>query len=238
MSDLIISKENFTIKDFILPFKKAVKVQLSSDAEESINQSFKQLQSLLESGISVYGVTTGFGKLSHVKINPSDQRILQLNLVRSHAAGVGQPADKRIIRIMMILKLLTFVKGYSGVRMAVVNQIIEFLAQLAHMGLARLGEGEVFYKGKQTESILIMKSLGMVPLQLEPKEGISLINGTQYSTALAIAVLIHSQNLLQCADIIGALSVESSLSSRNVFDPKIHLKDNPFRDIFISLCNE
>ncbi|SVE08102.1 uncharacterized protein METZ01_LOCUS460956, partial [marine metagenome] len=84
MSDLIISKENFTFKDFILPFKKAVKVQLSSDAEESINQSFKQLQSLLESGISVYGVTTGFGKLSHVKINPSDQRILQLNLVRSH----------------------------------------------------------------------------------------------------------------------------------------------------------
>ena len=248
MSDLIISKENFTFKDFILPFKKAVKVQLSSDAEESINQSFKQLQSLLESGISVYGVTTGFGKLSHVKINPSDQRILQLNLVRSHAAGVGQPADKRIIRIMMILKLLTFVKGYSGVRMAVVNQIIEFLnqdiipvipgkgsvgasgdlAQLAHMGLALLGEGEVFYKGKQTESNLIMKSLGMVPLQLEPKEGISLINGTQYSTALAIAVLIHSQNLLQCADIIGALSVESSLSSRNVFDPKIHsLKAHP-----------
>ena len=96
------------------------------------------------------------------------------------------------------------------------------------MGLALIGEGEVFYKGKQTESRLIMKSLGMVPLQLEPKEVISLINGTHYSTALAIAILNYSQNLLQCADIIGALSVESSLSSRNVFDPKIHsLKAHP-----------
>ncbi len=248
MSDLLISKDNFTYEDFILPLNKAVKVQLSSDGEGSINQSHKNLQSILKSGISVYGVTTGFGKLSHVKINPSDQRKLQLNLVRSHAAGVGQPVEKGIVRIMMILKLLTFVKGYSGVRLAVINQIIEFLnqdiipvipekgsvgasgdlAQLAHMGLALIGEGKVFYKGKKTESKLVMKNLGMVPLQLEPKEGISIINGTQYSTALAITMLNQSKNLLKCADIIGALSVESSLSSRNVFDPKIHsLKAHP-----------
>ena len=83
MSDLIISKENFTFKDFILPFKKAVKVQLSSDAEESINQSFKQLQSLLESGISVYGVTTGFGKLSQIQISAKNINQLQENLIRS-----------------------------------------------------------------------------------------------------------------------------------------------------------
>jgi len=99
---------------------------------------------------------------------------------------------------------------------------------LAHMGLALIGEGDVFYKGKRTESKLIMDRLGIAPLELEPKEGISLINGTHYSTAIAIAILNISQNLLQCADIIGALSVESSLSSRNVFNPKIHyLKEHP-----------
>ena len=248
MSGLMITKDNFTFKDFKLSLQKPVHIGLPSEAKDSVNKSHRNLQSILTSGIPVYGVTTGFGKLSHVKINPSDQRKLQLNLVRSHAAGVGRPVDKGIVRTMMILKLLTFVKGYSGVRMSVVNQIIQFLnedivpvvpekgsvgasgdlAQLAHMGLALIGEGEVFYKGKQTESRLIMKSLGMVPLQLEPKEGISLINGTHYSTALAIAILNYSQNLLQCADIIGALSVESSLSSRNVFDPKIHsLKAHP-----------
>tara|TARA_Y100000294_G_scaffold94780_1_gene88212 strand:- start:385 stop:1911 length:1527 start_codon:yes stop_codon:yes gene_type:complete len=248
MSGLLITKNNFTIRDFGLSLQKPVHVKLSSDAVDSVNNSQKNLQSLLTSGISIYGVTTGFGKLSHVKIDPSDQRKLQLNLVRSHAAGVGQPENKGIIRVMMILKLLTFVKGYSGVRMAVLDQIIKFLnhdiipvvpekgsvgasgdlAQLAHMGLALIGEGDVFYKGKQTESKLIMDRLGIFPLELEPKEGISLINGTHYSTALAIAILNISKNLLQCADIIGALSVESSLSSRNIFNPKIHyLKKHP-----------
>jgi histidine ammonia-lyase len=248
MSDLIITKDNFTYKDFKLSLQKPVYIELPSESKDSINKSYRNLQSILTSGIPVYGVTTGFGKLSHVKINPSDQRKLQLNLVRSHAAGVGEPVDKGIVRTMMILKLLTFVKGYSGVRLSFVKQMINFLnediipvvpekgsvgasgdlAQLAHMGLALIGEGDVFYKGKQTESKLIMDRLGIAPLELEPKEGISLINGTHYSTALAIAILNISQNLLQCADIIGALSVESSLSSRNVFNPKIHyLKEHP-----------
>jgi len=248
MSGLIITKDNFTFKDFKLSLKKPVHIELPSEAKDSINNSHRNLQSILKSGIPVYGVTTGFGKLSHVKINPSDQRKLQLNLVRSHAAGVGRAVDEGIVRTMMILKILTFVKGYSGVRLSVVRQMINFLnedivpvvpekgsvgasgdlAQLAHMGLALIGEGDVFYKGKRTESKLIMDRLGIAPLELEPKEGISLINGTHYSTAIAIAILNISQNLLQCADIIGALSVESSLSSRNVFNPKIHyLKEHP-----------
>ena len=248
MSGLIITKDNFTFKDFKLFLQKPVHIELPSEAKDSINNSHRNLQSILKSGIPVYGVTTGFGKLSHVKINPSDQRKLQLNLVRSHAAGVGRAVDEGIVRTMMILKILTFVKGYSGVRLSVVRQLINFLnedivpvvpekgsvgasgdlAQLAHMGLALIGEGDVFYKGKRTESKLIMDRLGIAPLELEPKEGISLINGTHYSTAIAIAILNISQNLLQCADIIGALSVESSLSSRNVFNPKIHyLKEHP-----------
>ena len=248
MSGLIITKDNFTFKDFKLSLQKPVHIELPSEAKDSINNSHRNLQSILKSGIPVYGVTTGFGKLSHVKINPSDQRKLQLNLVRSHAAGVGRAVDEGIVRTMMILKILTFVKGYSGVRLSVVRQMINFLnedivpvvpekgsvgasgdlAQLAHMGLALIGEGDVFYKGKRTESKLIMDRLGIAPLELEPKEGISLINGTHYSTAIAIAILNISQNLLQCADIIGALSVESSLSSRNVFNPKIHyLKEHP-----------
>ena len=248
MSDLFIIKDNYTFKDFELSLQKPIYIELLSDAEDSVNKSHRNLQSILTSGIPVYGVTTGFGKMSGVKINPEDQRKLQLNLVRSHAAGVGQPADKGIIRTMMILKMLTFLKGYSGVRMSVVNQIIKFLnkdivpvvpekgsvgasgdlAPLAHMAMSLIGEGEVFYKEEKTPTKRVLKSKGISPIVLQPKEGISLINGTQYSTAIAISVLNKSQILLECADLIGALSVESSLSSRKVFDPKIHsLKQHP-----------
>ena len=248
MSDLFIIKDNYTFKDFELSLQKPIHIELLSDAEDSVNKSHRNLQSILTSGIPVYGVTTGFGKMSGVKINPEDQRKLQLNLVRSHAAGVGQPADKGIIRTMMILKMLTFLKGYSGVRMSVVNQIIKFLnkdivpvvpekgsvgasgdlAPLAHMAMSLIGEGEVFYKEEKTPTKRVLKSKGISPIVLQPKEGISLINGTQYSTAIAISVLNKSQILLECADLIGALSVESSLSSRKVFDPKIHsLKQHP-----------
>ena len=248
MSDLFIIKDNYTFKDFGLSLQKPIHIELLSDTEDSVNKSHRNLQSILTSGIPVYGVTTGFGKMSGVKINPEDQRKLQLNLVRSHAAGVGQPADKGIIRTMMILKMLTFLKGYSGVRMSVVNQIIKFLnkdivpvvpekgsvgasgdlAPLAHMAMSLIGEGEVFYKEEKTPTKRVLKSKGISPIVLQPKEGISLINGTQYSTAIAISVLNKSQILLECADLIGALSVESSLSSRKVFDPKIHsLKQHP-----------
>ena len=248
MSDLYISTQKYTYKDFSSSLREPIIVRLSEETKNSIVQSHVNLCSILDAGTPVYGVTTGFGKMSRLKINPKDQLKLQLNLVRSHAAGVGDPVDMGIVRTMMILKLLTFIKGYSGVRMEVANHIIEFLkydiipvipekgsvgasgdlAPLAHMAMSLIGEGEVFYKGKKSLTNHILKSNKINPLILQPKEGISLINGTQYSTAIAISVLNKSQILLECADVIGALSVESSLSSRKVFDPKIHsLKQHP-----------
>jgi len=242
MSALIISRDNYSYKDFQTLIRQPISVRLSEEVLESINQSHTHLVSILKSNCSIYGVTTGFGKLSHVNINPEDQKKLQLNLVRSHASGVGKPIEKGIVRVMMLLKLLTFSKGYSGVRKEIVQQLIFFLneniipvipekgsvgasgdlAPLAHLALPLIGEGKVFYNGKQINTEQVIKKMGIKPLILEPKEGISLINGTQYSTAIAITLLNQSFNLLKCADIIGALSVESSLCSRAVFNPKIH----------------
>tara|TARA_B100001123_G_C15345926_1_gene1037253 strand:+ start:15473 stop:16999 length:1527 start_codon:yes stop_codon:yes gene_type:complete len=248
MSDLYISTQKHTYSDFSSSLRDSIVVRLTDEAKGSIIQSHVNLCSILDAGTPVYGVTTGFGKMSHLKINPEDQLKLQLNLVRSHAAGVGSPVDKGIVRTMMILKLLTFAKGYSGVRLDVANQILEFLkydiipiipekgsvgasgdlAPLAHMAMSLIGEGEVFYKEEITATKGLLKSKGINPIVLQPKEGLSLINGTQYSTAIAISVLNKSRLLLQSADVIGALSVESSLSSRNVFNPKIHsLKQHP-----------
>ena len=150
-----------------------------------------------------------------------------------------------------MLKLLTYAKGYSGIRIEVVEKMLEFinkdiipfvpekgsvgasgdLAPLAHIALSLIGEGQVFINKTVSSTQKAFNLLNIKPLELYPKEGISLINGTQYSTAIAISMMNQSVNLLQCSDIIGALSVESSLSSREVFNPIIHsLKVNPLID--------
>tara|TARA_B100000749_G_scaffold280616_1_gene277584 strand:- start:1221 stop:2582 length:1362 start_codon:yes stop_codon:yes gene_type:complete len=187
-------------------------------------------------------VNTGFGKLSEITIDPEEQFKLQLNLVRSHSAGVGDPMGPGLVRATLFLKLLTYVKGYSGVRPEVVNKIIKLLdndllpvipekgsagasgdlAPLAHMALAMIGEGEMIYKGRRISARNALKKANIAPLVLHPKEGLSLVNGTQVSTALAIRSMLDSDILLRTADAIGALSVEGSLSSGDVFRASIH----------------
>ena len=196
----------------------------------------------------IYGVNTGFGNLSNIKIDSKDQKDLQLNLVRSHASGVGNPLELGLIRTVFVLKLLTYVKGYSGIRSAVAEKIVQFinhdilpvipekgsvgasgdLAPLGHMALALIGEGKVFYNGKEITTKTALSKVNIKPLVLQQKEGLSLINGTQVSTALAIKSLLDGDLLLKTADIAGALSVENSFASRKVFQKKIHaLKKHP-----------
>ena len=165
-----------------------------------------------------------------------------MNLVRSHAAGLGKPFSVGIVRVIMALKILTWSKGYSGVRPKLVNQLINMLnkdiiplipslgsvgasgdlAPLSHLACAMIGENDVLYSGKAVSSKKALHAAKLEPIELAAKEGLSLINGTQVSTALGIQALFEAQNLLYSADIISALSVESSLSTRQVFDPSIH----------------
>ena len=190
----------------------------------------------------MYGVNTGFGKLSDIPIKLEDQQQLQLNLVRSHAAGVGSPFDTGITRLAMVLKIMTIAKGYSGVRLDVADQLLFFLnhdilplmpkqgsvgasgdlAPLAHMALALIGEGEVHFLDRIMPAMVALKEAGRPPLELHAKEGLSLVNGTQVSTAIGLKAVIEASRIVKSADIAGALSVEASLSSKHVFAVKIH----------------
>lgn len=248
MKTLRISTRSYSYRDFAPLFYGSVRVSLTKNSLQNLKQSHKRLLVKLDTGETIYGVNTGFGNLSNIKIDPKDQKDLQLNLVRSHASGVGNPLEPGLIRTIFVLKLLTYVKGYSGIRPAVAEKIVQFLnhdilpvipekgsvgasgdlAPLGHMALALIGESKVFYNGKRMATKTALSKANIKPLVLQQKEGLSLINGTQVSTALAIKSLLDGDLLLKTADIAGALSVENSFASRKVFQKRIHaLKVHP-----------
>ena len=169
MKILRISTRSYSYRDFAHLFDGPVCVTLTKNSLHNLKQSHKRLLAKINTGETIYGVNTGFGNLSNIKIDPKDQKDLQLNLVRSHASGVGNPLEPGLIRTIFVLKLLTYVKGYSGIRPAVAEKIVQFLnhdilpvipekgsvgasgdlAPLGHMALALIGEGKVFYNGKE-----------------------------------------------------------------------------------------
>ena len=243
MKILRISTRSYSYRDFAHLFDGPVCVTLTKNSLHNLKQSHKRLLAKINTGETIYGVNTGFGNLSNIKINSKDQKDLQLNLVRSHASGVGNPLEPGLIRTIFVLKLLTYVKGYSGIRSAIAEKIVQFLnhdilpvipekgsvgasgdlAPLGHMALALIGEGKVFYNGKEITTKTALSKAKIKPLVLQQKEGLSLVNGTQVSTALAIKSLLDGDLLSKTADIAGALSVENSFASRKVFQKKIHL---------------
>ena len=242
MEALIFSNKSVSWDDLSHLVISPGRLKISSQTKKLIKISNDVLKDILKKGQLIYGVNTGFGKLSSVSIDQSDIKQLQLNLVRSHAAGIGKPFNIGIARVAMALKILTWSKGYSGVRPKLVNQLIAMLnkdiiplipslgsvgasgdlAPLSHLACAMIGEGDVIYKGKTLSSKKALLSERLKPVELHAKEGLSLINGTQVSTALGVKALFEAQNLLYSADIISALSVESSLSTRQVFNSSIH----------------
>ncbi len=242
MVPLQISNKIRHYRDFISFFIEPIKISISKSAKGRIVESHKILQNVLSAGKTIYGVNTGFGQLSQISIEPDHLNLLQTNLVRSHAAGVGAPIEIGLVRIILYLKLLSYSKGYSGIRYSLASHISDFinhdilpiipekgsvgasgdLAPLGHMALALIGEGAVSHKGKVTKTATALKKVGLKPFKLKVKEGLSLINGTQFSTAIGIQAMLQGDLLAQCADVIGAISVEASLSSRNVFKASIH----------------
>ena len=248
MNKIKLSLKSYTYKEFDLLFKGPVTVSLDQKCKKNIEESNERLIKQIDNGISIYGVNTGFGDLCNIKIETKDQYNLQTNLVRSHACGVGIPLSKGIVRSILVLKILTYMKGYSGIRFKLVETIIDFinndiipvipekgsvgasgdLAPLAHMALALIGEGKVFYKGEKMVTKHALKDAKIPPLSLHQKEGLSLINGTQLSTALAIKCLLDGELILKSMDIAAALSVENSYSSRKVFKKEVHqIKQHP-----------
>jgi len=210
--------------------------------EVPVEAAVAALSARIASGEALYGVNTGFGKLASQRIGEADLAKLQRNLLRSHAAGIGPYLPAPVVRLIMALKALSLARGASAVRPAVVRQILALLnggvvpaipakgsvgasgdlAPLAHMSLVLIGEGEAFLGDEVVSGAEALRHLGLAPLELGPKEGLALLNGTQVSTALALAGLFTAQTLWRSALVAGALSVDAARGSDTPFDARIH----------------
>jgi len=218
-------------------------LSLHPESAQRIAQSAAAVARILARGEPVYGINTGFGKLATVRIGSDDLAALQRNIVLSHAAGTGAPSPAPIIRLMMALKLASLAQGASGtsietvalIEAMLVNDLIPVipcqgsvgasgdLAPLAHMAAAMIGVGEMLVGGSRLPASAALAQAGLAPIMLGPKEGLALLNGTQFSTANALAGLFEAERLLQSALITGALSTEAAKGSDTPFDPRIHV---------------
>jgi histidine ammonia-lyase len=216
-------------------------VKLSREATARAEASRRVIERIVEEGRTVYGVNTGFGKLSDVRVERSQLAELQLNLVRSHACGLGQPLSDRESRAMLLLRANVLARGFSGARPAVIEQLISMLncgvtpvipqkgsvgasgdlAPLAHLALVVVGEGEAFYDGHRLPGQEALKRAGIQPLQLEVKEGLALLNGTQAMAAVGGLALFEAERLTRLADVAGAMTLEALKGTPVAFDERI-----------------
>ena len=219
-----------------------VSLQLANSCRAAVAASAAVVQAAATGDAPVYGVNTGFGKLANQRISAAQLDTLQLNLIRSHSVGVGEPLQPAVVRLMLALKAASLARGYSGVRQVVIDTLIAVhnaglvpyvpsqgsvgasgdLAPLSHMTLALLGEGEMLVDGKAQPALAQLQAAGIEPLKLAAKEGLALINGTQTSTALALHALLTFEPVLEAALVIGALTVDAARGSDGPFDPRIH----------------
>ena len=215
---------------------------LPESARGGVRASYAMVKAAAEGDAPVYGVNTGFGKLANKRIDKDQLATLQRNLIRSHSVGVGEPLAAPIMRLMMATKAASLARGYSGCREIVIDTLLAVhnaglvpcvpsqgsvgasgdLAPLAHMTLALMGEGDMMVDGVRVPALAALQKAGIAPLQLEAKEGLALINGTQTSTALALHALLSFEPVLEAALVIGALTLDAARGSDGPFDPRIH----------------
>lgn len=239
---VIITGEDLNLEEILLVARKAASIELSETAVKNINRSRCIVEDIVRNEKTVYGINTGFGKFSDVKISQEDCKDLQRNLILSHACGSGSLLSKEEVRTIMLLRINALAKGYSGISLNTLNTLIEMLnkgihpcipekgslgasgdlAPLAHMVLPMLGEGEAEYLGNILPASKAMSLAGIDIIDLTYKEGLALINGTQVMTAVGALVLNDALNLLKISDIAAALTMEALRGIRDAFDIRIH----------------
>ena len=239
----IISTKKLTIKKVNEIINKGMKLALSEESKAAIEKCRKFLDSKMgDIGRPVYGITTGFGSLCNISIPEKELSTLQHNLVMSHACGTGDKVRPEIVKMMILLKVQSLSYGYSGVQLATVERLIDMfnndiipvvyqqgslgasgdLAPLAHMCLPIIGMGEVYYKGEVREAAELWKELGWESIRLQSKEGLALLNGTQFMSAHAVWSLIKAEKLSDWADKIGAMSLDAYDGRIEPFYPQVH----------------
>ncbi len=237
-----MGESDIKIAQLVEVARKALPVTLTEQAAARVIESRKMVEQWVKEGRKVYGVTTGFGALADVAIACQQARVLQRNVLLSHAAGVGEPLPEEVVRAAMLLRVRDAALGRSGLSLKSVQRIVDFLnlgvvpvvpcqgsvgasgdlAPLAHMFLPLIGEGDVFYRGRKLPAAQVLDELGMEPLEPGPGEGLALINGTQVMTAIGALASWDAHELARTADVACAMSLEVLLGTRTEFDPRIH----------------
>ncbi len=237
-----IDGKSLKIVDVHKVAREGAKVQIDPKCIDIIKNSRDTVERVLKEGKTVYGINTGFGELANVRIEEQKTKKLQKNLVRSHASGVGKRLDEEIVRGTMLLRANTLVKGYSGVRPILLDTLVAMLnrgvhpiipsqgsvgasgdlAPLAHMSLVLIGEGEAYYKGEKMSGGEAMKKAGIDPIELQAKEGLALLNGTQVMTSIGALAIRDAYVLLKSALVAGAMSLEALKGTAAAFDERIH----------------
>lgn len=220
---------------------EGAEVTLSSDAREKMQASRSYIETRMKSGEAIYGVNTGFGAFSSVRISDGEIEQLQRNLIRSHSCGIGTPFTPEETRAIMFLRANCLANGFSGIRPLVVEKILEFLnndvipvipsqgsvgasgdlAPLSHLALAVIGEGQAWKGGRAVAVADLLREKGLQPLDLQAKEGLSMINGCQVMTAVGLLNAFEARRLAWMTDIAGAMTLEAMQGSRSAFDPLI-----------------
>ncbi|MES2435916.1 MAG: histidine ammonia-lyase [Pseudomonadota bacterium] len=242
MTALTLTPGQTTLEQLARIYRDELPVTLDRAAKPGIERAAKAIAAAAAGDAPVYGVNTGFGKLASMRIAPADTATLQRNLILSHCCGVGEAIPRRHARLLMVLKLLSFGRGASGIRWEFVELLEAMLAAgvtpqipaqgsvgasgdlapLAHMTAVIIGEGEAEYQGQILPGAKALAAAGLKPLQLGPKEGLAFINGTQFSTAFALAGLFDGWNAAQSALVTSALSTDAIMGSTAPLQPEIH----------------
>ena len=242
MELVILNGQSLTLTQIEAVSLANCRVEIAPEARARMAASRATIEEILDAGQTVYGVNTGFGKLSDVRIPHESLAQLQTNLVRSHAGGVGNPLSEGESRAMLLLRANVLAKGFSGNRPELVDLLVAMLnagvhpvipekgsvgasgdlAPLAHLALVVIGEGEAFYRGERMSGGESLKRAGLVPLQLAAKEGLALLNGTQAMTAVGALAIARARRLAQLADVTGAMSLDALKGTPAAFDARIH----------------
>lgn len=242
MWNLTLVPGELSLSDLRRVHESPMTMSLDPVCDDAIERARQTVLDVIATRKTVYGVNTGFGLLANTRISDADLEQLQENLVMSHAAGTGPLLDDAIVRLVMVLKVNSLARGYSGVRRETIDRLIAFinqgvtpcvpskgsvgasgdLAPLAHMSASLLGVGDVRWCGETVPARDVLNALGLAPLRLGPKEGLALLNGTQVSTALGLAALFQAEDLLAAGLVIGTLSLDAAEGTDAPFDPRIH----------------
>ena len=240
-NDSVLVGEPLSIADVVRVARDGADVAITPAARTRMEQSREYIERLVAEGRTVYGVTTGFGRLASERIAPADVQQLQRNLIVSHAMGVGESLPIEVVRAMLLLRAQSLALGYSGIRVEVVQLLLELLdhgvhpivpsqgsvgasgdlAPLAHIALTLIGEGHVQFRDQVLTSREALALVGLAPVVLEAKEGLALINGTQAMTAIGTLLIHDARELAVVSDIAAAMSLEALKGTRSPFDPRV-----------------